>query len=262
MLLNSAVLLIVLANFACAILVIRKIKRIDLETWNLRSSLQRKIEESEFRLYRQLESLQALNATLDLPSPLPPLRDWAGSPDFLLELCREIKIRRPETIVECSSGASTVVAARCCQLNGFGHVFSLENGPEFAEKTRQLLRESGLMDWATVIDAPIREFSLSSEMYPWYSIDLLPNSPIDLLVIDGPPRFLRKHARYPAGPLLIPRLRNNGLIILDDADREDEKAIIQKWQDQFPGFSIEKRPAEKGLALLVKGDSDKLDQGS
>lgn len=257
MLLNSALLVLLLANLACVILVYRKIKRIDLETWDLRNSFFKKMDECEFRLYRQIESLHALNSILDLATPLPPLRDWAGSPDFLLELCREAISRRPETIVECSSGASTIVAARCCQINGVGHVFSLENGPEFAAKTRKLLSENGLSDWATVIDAPLKEYSLSNEKYPWYATNSLPDTPIDLLVVDGPPRFLRKHARYPAGPILIPRLKENSLIILDDADRDDETEIIQQWRDEFPGFRIERRTAEKGLALLVRSETER-----
>lgn len=247
-----ALALLLMANLACGILIYRKIKRVDLETWDLRNLIRNEVSTTESRLYRQLESLHALHEILKLPTPLPPLRDWAGSPDFLLEVCRETLSRRPETIVECSSGASTLVAARCCQINGKGHVFSLENGPEFAEKTRSLLHEAGLSEWATVVDAPLEQVTISDERYPWYSLNALPDRAIDLLIVDGPPGLLRKQARYPAGNLLIPRLSEDGLVILDDASRADEREIIQRWKNEFPELHIETRSAEKGLALLAR----------
>ena len=35
-----------------------------------------------------------------------------------------------------SSGATSLVLARCCQLNGRGHLYSLEDGAQFAERAR------------------------------------------------------------------------------------------------------------------------------
>jgi predicted O-methyltransferase YrrM len=256
MILAYASLLLLLANLAGALLIYRKIKRVDLETWDLKSFIRNQINIAEGRLYRQLESLQALDTLLKLPAPLPPLREWAGSPDFLLELGRETISRQPMTIVECSSGASTVVAARCCQLNGKGHVFSLENATEFADKTRRLLHDAGLDDWATVIHAPLEPISISGDTYPWYSLAGLPKLPIDILIVDGPPGFLRNQARYPAGALLIPRLSEGGIVMLDDANRDDERRIIARWKSEFPELDVETRSAEKGLALLIKTKSN------
>lgn len=255
MILAYATLLLLLVALAGTLLVYRKIRRVDSETWDLKNFVRNEINIAEQRLYRQFESLHALNALLKLPRPLPTLREWAGSPDFLLELARETTSRQPTTIVECSSGASTVVAARCCQLNGKGHVFSLENGAEFAEKTRRLLHEAGLDEWATVIHAPLEPVSISGETYPWYSLARLPECPIDILVVDGPPGFLRPQARYPAGPLLVPRLSEGGLIFVDDADRQNERQMIMRWQQEYPDLIVETRTAEKGLALLTKPKS-------
>lgn len=168
-------LLLLLLAITCAgfVVLLRKVRRIDISTWELRQSISAELTSTatavQDNLYRQLESLQALHSLLQLPRPLPSLRGWAGSPDFLLELAREVQRRRPATVVECSSGASTVVAARCCQMNGAGHVFSLENSPEYAQKTRRLLAECGLQAWATVIDAPLQQVELGSERYSWYN---------------------------------------------------------------------------------------------
>lgn len=244
-------------------LVYRKVRRIDAAVWDLRSAVVRDLSSTvlagQDNLYRQIESLLALHALLRLPRPLPSLRGWAGSPDFLLELARQVLERRPGTVVECSSGASTVVAARCCQLNGTGHVYALENAEEFAVKTRNLLAEAGLEAWATVIDAPLRPVSFAGESYPWYSCDGLEQGPIDLLVVDGPPAGLRAESRYPAGPILIPRLSLGAAVMLDDADRPDERRIIERWQAEFPGLRAEKRQAEKGLVVLSQAPPQPLE---
>lgn len=247
---NTALLLACLATL---LIVYRKIKCIDCMTWNI-PALDDKIKFAELRLYRQLEALHNLNALIKPPVPLPPLRQWAGSPDFLLELAKSALSNKPQTIVECSSGSSTLVTARCCQLNGFGHVYSLEHEPAFAEATRRNLRDSGLDEWATVIDAPLKDHHHEGQKYPWYDISQLPGASIDLLVIDGPPAELAPMARYPAGPELFPRLSNRALVLLDDADRPDEEEIVKRWVRAFPQIKARHLQTEKGLCIIHCGE--------
>jgi tRNA A58 N-methylase Trm61 len=90
---------------------------------------------------------------------------------MLLAVAERILQTKPFTIVECSSGVSTVVAARCCQLVGHGHVFSLEHEAEYAEKTRQQLVKHGLEQWATVFHSPLVSVGDGRR---WYSDDVLP----------------------------------------------------------------------------------------
>jgi hypothetical protein len=203
-------------------------------------------------LFRQLEGLHGLYAELDLKASLPPTRGWAASPDFLLEVARHARSTKPAWVVECSSGTSTLVLARCLQLNGTGKVLSLEHSPQYAEQTRQQLRQHGLQDWAQVLDAPLLPHTLAGESWPWYDISKLPaDRQIDMLVIDGPPQATRKQARYPAGPLLFPLLSAHGAVFLDDAARGDELAILPRWQQEFPALQHSSRPCEKGCAVLV-----------
>ncbi|NYE60110.1 putative O-methyltransferase YrrM [Duganella sp. 1224] len=201
--------------------------------------------------FRQLEALQGLYVELKLKASLPATRDWAASPDFLLQVARHARMARPLCVVECSSGTSTLVLARCMQLNGAGKVLSLEHDPHYAELTRQQLRHHGLQDWARVLDAPLVPHQLSGEPWPWYDIGALPETGIDMLVIDGPPQFTRALARYPAGPLLFPRLAVDAAIFLDDAARSDETAIVQRWQREFAALKLSSRVCEKGCAVLV-----------
>jgi len=198
-------------------------------------------------LYRQLEALHALHHELDLKGALPPLRGWAASPDFLLALERQARRQRPQVAVECSSGASTAVLARCMQLNGGGKVYSLEHDPEYAAKTRAELQRLELQDYAVVLDAPLRDVAGGK----WYDSSVLPpDLRIDLLVIDGPPMQVGDQARYPAGPVLFERLNSGGTVFLDDAARPQERAILERWRTEFPRLQQESLHCEKGCAVL------------
>lgn len=246
-----AALLLSLTSLIGIALALHRLIRIERASHGTMDLIRNSINGSELRLYRQIESLLALDKLLKPKTPLPPMREWAGSPDFLLEVTREILQRHPETIVECSSGASTVVSAYCCQLNGRGHVYSLENAPEFAAKTRNMLKAANLESWATVIDAPLQPYTFEGKAYSWYSLKHLPNQDIDMLVVDGPPGRLNEQARYPAGPVLIPKMSNTGIIMLDDSNRLDERRSIERWIAQFPQLRAENRSAEKGLTILA-----------
>ncbi|MBJ7310846.1 class I SAM-dependent methyltransferase [Rugamonas sp. CCM 8940] len=204
-------------------------------------------------LFRQIEALQALYIDLDLRHSLPGTRGWAASPDFLLELARHALAERPAVVVECSSGTSTLVLARCMQLNGAGKVYSLEHEPRYAEQTRQQLRRHGLADWAEVIDAELLPQAIDGQNWPWYATTGLPAGlAIALLVIDGPPQATGALARYPAGPALFPRLAPRASVFLDDAGRADEQAILRRWRVEFPELQQSSRPCEKGCAVLSR----------
>ncbi len=204
-------------------------------------------------LFRQLEALQALYVDLQLERSLPGTRGWAASPDFLRELALHAFAAKPRLVVECSSGASTLVLARCMQLNGQGKVYSLEHDAKYAEQTRQQLQQHGLGEWAVVLEAPLREHALGNDSWPWYVADFLPEeSAIDMLVIDGPPLATRVLARYPAGPLLFHRVGAGGSVFLDDAGRPDEQAILRRWRSEFPMFEHSARECEKGCAVLTR----------
>ena len=156
---------------------------------------------------------------------------------------------KPEIIVECSSGLTTLVLARCCQLNGMGKVISLENGEDYVEKTRQQLQDFGLEDYAQVIHAPLEKIILDQD-YDWYSLKSLPEVSIDMLVIDGPPGFIQKNSRYPALPLLFDKFSAQSKVFLDDAAREDEKELVAQWQTEYSGVDHKYLEFERGCSVL------------
>lgn len=243
--------ILVIIVLGLCFLMLHKVRRIHLMQYALQRQLEQGVSEQLHHTYQQIQALIDLNRLLQLPWPLPPLRGWAASPDFLLLLAEHVLRKKPECIVECSSGASTVVLDQCAKLNGHGHILSLEHDAHYAEKTRKLLIEQELQNWATVIDAPLKDYEFSGQNYRWYTLSKqIQSKCIDMLVIDGPPSDLNYCARYPAGPLLLTSLNRNGEVFLDDADRLDEQKIIQRWMDELKGFRVQSFNCEKGAVSL------------
>ncbi len=241
---DAALLLATTTGLVATLLTLHKVRKIHLATYDLQSAAK------ETRsLFSQLQALFALERTLGLEKPLPPLRGWAGSPDFLLIVAKEILSKKPNLVMECSSGTSTLVIARCLQLNGSGHVYSLEHDSIFAEKTRNLIAANDLSAWATVIHAPL---STERTNTPWYSESAIPPNllGVDILVVDGPPSTVAPMARFPALPRLIDKLSKPSLVIVDDTDRDDDSRMIKLWLESFPGATATDCNCEKGCTML------------
>jgi predicted O-methyltransferase YrrM len=198
-----------------------------------------------------LQSVARLEFELELDRPFPPTRGFAASADVLVHLVRYIRDNRPDTVVECGSGVSTVAIARAMQLARHGHLHSLENDADFAEATRVLLDEYGLSDRATVHTAPLVAHTIGGATWQWYSLDGLPaDLSIDLLFVDGPHEAVQQLARYPAGPLLFRRLTPSASVFLDDAARHDEQAVVRRWLAENPRLEARTIPTEKGCVEL------------
>lgn len=187
---------------------------------------------------------------LNFDRALPYTKDWSAAEDFLEIIADYCLKTRPGTIIECSSGLTTLILARCCQLNQTGHVYSLENGEEYAQKTSAQLEEFGLGEFATVIHAPLEKIQLNQHEYLWYNRSQLPDTPVDMLVIDGPPGFIQKNSRYPAVPLLFNQFSNQCSVFLDDAARDDEKNIIQLWLSEQDVLQHNYVETERGCSVL------------
>lgn len=155
---------------------------------------------------------------------------WAMDPLFAEVVAKTILETRPRLVVECGSGASTVLIAACLSKLGSGRVVSLDHDADYAEKTRRQLSLLGLEEFAQVVTAPLVETNVEGRSYQWYDFD--PNSlpgDVDCLVVDGPPAATGVEARYPALPLLLDRMAGTGVVLMDDGDRPDETTIAHRW---------------------------------
>jgi predicted O-methyltransferase YrrM len=178
--------------------------------------------------------------------------NWSAAPDFLELIVNHALATKPACIVECSSGTTTLMLAQCCRLNGRGEVFSLENGAQFAAKTRAELNRLGLDTYAEVIDAPLTRQMVAGREFQWYALEHLTPPRIDMLVIDGPPGFIQRHSRYPALPQLFDRLADGAVVFLDDAARPDEREIVASWLHDCPSLRRHYIEAERGCSILIK----------
>ena len=79
---------------------------------------------------------------------MPPTRGVAASPDFLLCIADHLRTAKPDIVAECGAGVTTLVIARCLQLNGYGKLFSIESDEGQARLARERLRERDLTGFA------------------------------------------------------------------------------------------------------------------
>ncbi|MBL3591303.1 MAG: class I SAM-dependent methyltransferase [gamma proteobacterium endosymbiont of Lamellibrachia anaximandri] len=194
---------------------------------------------------------QPLCDRLGLDQGLPYTEHWSAGADFLGLVVEHCLREKPSVVFECSSGLSTLLLARCCQLNGNGHVWSLENGEKYAQATQAALNLYGLDNMATVLHAPLVATKIGGREFQWYMLSDLSVPEIDMLVIDGPPGFIQKHSRYPALPLLMERLNSHCTVYLDDAARADERELVAQWQADYPPVQhsfIETEPSESSTS--------------
>lgn len=200
---------------------------------------------------KQSESLAKLYHLTGLePGALPPTRGWAASPDFLLVLARHILENKPGVVVECGSGVSTIVITQCLKQLGTGHLYSLDHDLHFSNKTMHELSTLELSEWVTMNSSPLTDHQIDGQDWSWYSIDKLDCPAIDMLVIDGPPAGVDGLARYPAGPILFPKLNEEAKVFLDDAARPGEQEVISRWRSEFPDWVTSEEPCEKGCTVL------------
>lgn len=166
--------------------------------------------------------------------PVPQLGGWAATVSTISLLTdRIVSDEGIRHVVECGSGSSTVWAALALKTAARrGHVFSIEHEQQFVRSTTDLLIAHGVDAYATVLHAPLREQEVGDRSLVWYDRgtfqDLLPST-IDLLFVDGPPQATGEMARFPAFPILAGRMRRGSLVIVDDADRDDEAEMIDEW---------------------------------
>lgn len=204
---------------------------------------------------QQLEHLDRLYLRLGLPrGSLPPTRGWAASPDFLNILYEHLTAHRPQTIIECGSGLTTIVTARALQQLGGGRLISLDHDPYFAGLTRNTVQQLGLQDYVDIQVAPLVQQKIDGEMRLWYDLSkiTIPDA-IDLITVDGPPEPLTgPQGRYPVGPVLFDRITKGGAALFDDASRPGERIFIEKLLNRFPHFRRDDIQAEKGATKLTR----------
>jgi hypothetical protein len=185
------------------------------------------------------------------PSRLARLRTAWGNDAFtaplrFLEVVADRARNTGGPILECGSGCSTLVLGLIAAVSG-AEVWSLEHDPVWHQETRKRLDRCGLPD-VRLIHAPLRSYGA----YDWYAPpgELVLPDRFTVVVCDGPPSMGTRGGRYGLLPVLGDRLGPGTEILLDDASRDEEAAVIQRWSAERP-FRLDVDRAGRGIAHLV-----------
>lgn len=223
---------------------------------------------TNLHIYRSLEArqevhqakTQAFTQILHLitpRAPLPPLTQWAATPELALELVDQMMRCRPKCVVEFGSGCSSIIMGYVLeQQHQQGTLLSIDHDEEYAKKTREQLSLHSLEDFVHVLNAPLEPqptIGPNGKEAIWYQLRGMdiPES-IDLLVVDGPPEKINAWVRYPAVPVLLENLSDNAVIILHDTHRDDETAIVHAWMQLLPDAIVESKHTDKGIAIITR----------
>lgn len=204
--------------------------------------------------YWQIEALLDLRTMLEPRTLMPSLRDWAASPDVLRWLAEHVLSHRPELVVECGSGASSLILGYAVQKAGRGRVVALEHDAAYAEVAARRVADHGLQDVVEVRHAPLTSWSGPGEReWNWYALDAVKDlDGIGLVFVDGPPAGTGPLARYPALPVLLPHCADEVTFVLDDTIRPDEVEVSSRWMQECPDFVRQQLRADKGMHVLSR----------
>ncbi|MES4903497.1 MULTISPECIES: class I SAM-dependent methyltransferase [unclassified Streptomyces] len=204
--------------------------------------------------FRQVEALTNLYSMVPVKHAMPQPTNWTASPDFLLLLVSHIQVRRPVSILDIGSGASTVWMANA--LRHFeipGNIVSIDHDKSYGDATVATLRQQGLDTYARVRIAPLVEVDIKGERWHWYDPAQMEDvEDCDMVVVDGPPGFLHPLSRYPALPMLESKVSGEARIFVDDASRPDEREMVERWCREYPDWSSEFIDHQKGTAVLTR----------
>jgi hypothetical protein len=128
----------------------------------------------------------------------------------------------PGPILECGSGLTTVLLALTAQPH---QVWSLEHEAEWQHYVQRRLRFAGT--GANVLLTPLASFG----QFQWYRIPAAMPKEFRLVICDGP-QGTTPGGRYGLLPLLRERLPHGTVILLDDAQRLSEQAVLNRWHEE------------------------------
>lgn len=130
-------------------------------------------------------------------------------------------------VLEIGSGLTTLIIGSVAGRRGL-QVWTLEHHPEFFRNTEAKLKRYNLNNVHLTL-APLRDYG----DFCWYDppINELPRD-FSLIAADGPPGDV-KGGRFGLLPVLRSHFASGAVVLLDDAERPQEKAVLQKWASEY-----------------------------
>src|SRR5687767_11766863 len=130
-------------------------------------------------------------------------------------------------VLEIGSGLTTLMLAALVGRHDLS-VWTLEHHPEFFRHTEAKLKRCNLTNVHLIL-APLRDYG----EFCWYDppLDALPRD-FGLVIADGPPGDV-KGGRFGLLPVLRSYFAPEAVVLLDDAERPKERAVLQKWASEY-----------------------------
>jgi predicted O-methyltransferase YrrM len=199
-------------------------------------------------LYAQINGLfQIQNAMAGKPV-LRPMRGWAMSPDAMTWILADLQERTTPTVIEFGSGQSTVILAAAVK-HLKGRLLSVEHDPEYSAIIQRQVVACGLTEMVEFFHAPLCNGSNEPPTRS-YKTSNLPDTPVDLALVDGPPWTNGNFTRLTPLRWAARHLKPGGVIFLDDSAREAEQVCLKRLTIENPNLRAMPRAAEKGLMEL------------
>ncbi|HEY4111756.1 class I SAM-dependent methyltransferase [Puia sp.] len=200
-----------------------------------------------------LNLMQPLLKGTYLPFTLSSLR-----PACLAFILNDIVINDRKNVLEFGAGISTIMMGRLIKTNSLEtRIISVEHNSRWVEILKGIVLAEGLEDHIGIVHAPLVPCCVATCHTDWYDTTVLEpvigNRTFDMVLVDGPPAYEppKMEARYPALPFVYNRLAARSILVLDDAEREGEKAVLARWTAEFPlRFNL----AAGSLACSSRGD--------
>ncbi|MDX9856115.1 MAG: glycosyltransferase [Candidatus Moranbacteria bacterium] len=187
-----------------------------------------------------------------------PLRygGWAISEDFAYDLVQYAMFYRPRVVLDLGTGTTTALLGKVAQkLSKNGHemrIISVDSDKDWLNDTKNILKMMDVDKYVDLVHAPIVETEKGKYYDSRKIYEAIGGNEIDLLIIDGPPKPTQNEARYPAMPFFEKFLTNKAVVFLDDGQRDDEKAIVKRWEDEFPEWKFDYKEYMKGGFVIYK----------
>lgn len=153
---------------------------------------------------------------------------------------------RPRAIVEFGAGSSTLAFAWLLhQLHGDceTRLFSIEQNEWAANNAKERLDKAGLGQVGQVFLAPLQPVDVEGVRVPCYSLDegakkrLRENKiPFDWVLVDGPAGD--DLVRFGTLPLVREWVAREARWFLDDARRDEERVVLERWA-RLPFLRVE-----------------------
>jgi len=253
-----------------------QIKRQSDELIAVRKFLESTVKKEVGAAARQVEAVLGLQRYLssgELPDFNLEAHTWPVCPDFSLYLIELLELNDYDVIIEFGSGISTAIIAKTLaqiarrrnQKRSVDFV-SFDHLQKYYQQTHDRLQHVGLIDSVRLTLAPLQPWKgAGGETQDYYAceetIAALAHAHREkklkvLVVVDGPPAATGKHARYPAGPIILQHFAGAQIdLLLDDYIRDDEKEIAKRWQAEIAAAGYTQTMIERKLekdACLIR----------